>query len=182
MSNLHQKLIKTKNFHKNVFLRHKRSTHGHYSKQSNRRLLLFASVGPNHSGALVRRIDVGRLWGLRLKTAGSLYRQHQKNPKDTTIPNWSQLSEGVQRSIQWNERLEDRWLTDDATATLTRLFAGLGLAVVGSCVLGIAMGCSQSVEAFLAPPLSFLAKVPGNRRHCRVHGPGGLGDENVLSP
>ena len=88
------------------------------------------------------------------------YRQHQKNPKDTTIPNWSQLSEGVQRSIQWNERLEDRWLTDDATATLTRLFAGLGLAVVGSCVLGIAMGCSQSVEAFLAPPLSFLAKVP----------------------
>ncbi|HCQ83862.1 MAG TPA: hypothetical protein DIV36_04560, partial [Verrucomicrobiales bacterium] len=75
------------------------------------------------------------------------YRQHQKNPKDTTIPNWSQLSEGVQRSIQWNERLEDRWLTDDATATLTRLFAGLGLAVVGSCVLGIAMGCSQSAEA-----------------------------------
>ncbi len=88
------------------------------------------------------------------------YRQHQKNPKDTTIPNWSQLSEGVQRSIQWNERLEDRWLTDDATATLTRLFTGLGLAVVGSCVIGIAMGCSQSVEAFLAPPLSFLAKVP----------------------
>ena len=31
----------------------------------------------DHSGALVRRIDVGRQL--------ALYRQHQKNPKDTTI-------------------------------------------------------------------------------------------------
>ncbi len=88
------------------------------------------------------------------------YRQHQKNPRDTTIPNWSQLTEGLERSVQWNERLEDRWLTDDAWATLTRLTAGLGLAVLGSCVLGLAMGCLQWIEALLHPPLSFLAKVP----------------------
>lgn len=88
------------------------------------------------------------------------HRQHQENPNDTTIPNWSQLAEGVERSIKWNERLEDRWLTDDAKATAIRLFSGLGIAVLGSCLLGIGMGCLAPLEAFFHPPLSFLAKVP----------------------
>ena len=88
------------------------------------------------------------------------HRQHIQNPNDTTIPNWSQLAEGVERCITWNERMEDRWLTDDAKATAIRLFSGLGIAVLGSCLLGIGMGCLAPIEAFFHPPLSFLAKVP----------------------
>ena len=57
------------------------------------------------------------------------------------------IGEGVERTITWNERLEDRWLTDDAKATAIRLFSGLGIAVLGSCLLGIGMAvCWYSVN------------------------------------
>jgi NitT/TauT family transport system permease protein len=88
------------------------------------------------------------------------HRQHLQNPKDTTIPSWQQLAKGVERTITWNDRMEDRWLTDDAIATGIRLFSGLGMAVLGSCILGIGMGCFAPMEAFFHPPLSFMAKVP----------------------
>jgi len=88
------------------------------------------------------------------------HRQHVKNPEDTTIPSWSQIREGIVQATEVNPRSDDRWLLVDAKATALRLFLGLFFGVVGSLVLGLLMGCFAPVEAFLYPPLAFLAKVP----------------------
>lgn len=88
------------------------------------------------------------------------HRQHQANPDDKTIPSWSQLSEGVQKAIEPNRRSGERWVIEDAKATASRLFWGLFWGVTGSLVLGMLMGCFAYVEAFLYPPLAFLAKIP----------------------
>ena len=53
------------------------------------------------------------------------HRQHQANAKDTTIPSWGQLKEGVAKAIEPNHRSGERWLLVDAKATGDRL--GLGL-------------------------------------------------------
>lgn len=86
--------------------------------------------------------------------------QHVKNPEDTTIPTWSQLAEGVQKIVEVNPRSNERWIVVDTHATLTRLFLGLFFGILGSMVIGICMGCFPKIEAFLAPPLTLLAKVP----------------------
>ena len=87
-------------------------------------------------------------------------RQHRKNPDDTTIPTWSQLREGVKTAFEPNARSGQRWVADDSRATLSRLFMGLGFGVLGAVFVGVLMGCLPRCEAFLAPPLAFLAKVP----------------------
>jgi NitT/TauT family transport system permease protein len=87
-------------------------------------------------------------------------RQHLTNPDDTTIPTWSQLKKGVVTAFEMNPRSQERWVVVDAKATATRLFLGLFFGIVGAIVLGLAMGCVRSVEAFFTPPLSLLAKVP----------------------
>lgn len=86
-------------------------------------------------------------------------RQHRQNPDDTTIPTWSQLKEGVHDSVMERRRGE-RWVVEDAKATLKRLFMGLGLGIVSSIILGLLMGCFPRFEAFLLPPLALLAKIP----------------------
>ncbi len=88
------------------------------------------------------------------------HRQYRSNPSDTTIPRWSQLQKGFASTIEVNRRSGDRWLVVDAVATGQRLFLGLAGGVVGSLLLGLAMGCFSPVEAFFYPPLSLLAKVP----------------------
>ena len=88
------------------------------------------------------------------------HHQHQKNPRDTTIPTWSQLAEGVKTATEVNRRSEERWIVVDAKATATRYFLGLGLGMIGSLVIGLMMGCFTPAEAFFYPPLSLLAKVP----------------------
>lgn len=86
--------------------------------------------------------------------------QHAKNPSDTTIPSWSQLADGVQKIVEVNPRSEERWIVVDSYATLTRLFLGLLFGIAGSVILGLAMGCFPTCEAFFAPPLTLLAKIP----------------------
>lgn len=88
------------------------------------------------------------------------HRQHLRNPDDTTIPSWGQLREGVATAVQPNPRSGERWLLVDLRATMTRLFTGLFFGIAGAVVCGLLMGCSRRVEAFLAPPLSILAKIP----------------------
>jgi NitT/TauT family transport system permease protein len=87
------------------------------------------------------------------------HRQHVINPEDRTIPNWSQLKQGVVSIWQVDKRGE-RWLIEDAKASGLRFFLGLGLGAAGSVLLGMLMGCFTPVEAFCYPPLSLLAKVP----------------------
>ena len=88
------------------------------------------------------------------------YRQHARNPDDTTIPTWGQLAHGVKSAIEVNPRSNDRWLVADAKASGYRLFIGLALGTVGAVALGMWMGCFSSAEAFFSPPLALLAKVP----------------------
>jgi len=88
------------------------------------------------------------------------HRQHQKNPNDKTIPNWTQLKEGIGKATEVNRRADERWVVVDAIATAKRLFLGLLFGVVGALVLGMLMGCFAVFEAFLYPPLALLAKIP----------------------
>lgn len=87
------------------------------------------------------------------------HRQHQVNPEDTTIPNWSQLAEGVVKFTQ-PDRKGQRWLVEDSLATAKRLAAGISLGIFFGFMIGMSMGCITSLEAFLQPPISLLAKVP----------------------
>jgi NitT/TauT family transport system permease protein len=119
-------------------------------------MMLRQPIGPTR-GIVLRLLSVLVLLGLY--TALS-YHQHQKNPNDTTIPSWSQLAEGVKKIVELNPRHHERWIVVDSEATLTRLFLGLGFGVFGAFILGLAMGCSGSLESFFLPPLSLLAKVP----------------------
>lgn len=115
------------------------------------------------------RQPISRRWTVVLGVVGVLllagaytwlsYRQHQINPDDRTIPNWAQLGEGMKRAFLPGDD-GDLWILDDSLATFYRLFAGLALAVLGSVVLGLAMGCYRPIEALLNPTISFLAKIP----------------------
>jgi len=118
---------------------------------------------------MIRR-PIGRPWVLVVGIASVIallgaysclaHRQHQINPDDKTIPNWSQLKEGAVKIVGVNRRSGDRWLVSDAKATATRLFLGLGLGIAGAIVIGLLMGCFAPIEAFFYPPLALLAKLP----------------------
>lgn len=104
------------------------------------------------------------------------YRQHVRNPDDTTLPNLRQLVEGF-RVVTTPETNElsiafgmnaggekdfwDSWLPRDAWATFRRLGLGLLWGCSISVVVGTLMGSYEWLAALLLPPLSFLAKVPG---------------------
>ena len=87
------------------------------------------------------------------------HRQHQVNPKDTTIPSWGQLADGVKKFTRL-DRKKERWIVEDSLATGRRFIYGIGLGVACGFVLGMLMGCFATVEAFLQPPIALLAKVP----------------------
>ena len=87
------------------------------------------------------------------------YRQHSINPTDTTIPSLTQMWAGLQKTCT-PDAVGHMWLLDDSKATLMRCFFGLTVGVILSVIIGTAMGCFQSVEAFCLPTLSFFAKVP----------------------
>ncbi len=98
---------------------------------------------------------------LILLYAWMVHRAKSVNPDDTTIPSWSQLTDGVSRSIVLQKRVDERWLVVDALATGYRLFVGMLFGVVGAIILGMLMGCFPVFEAILSPPLTLFAKIPG---------------------
>lgn len=107
------------------------------------------------------------------------YRQHAKNPLDTTIPNLSQLLDGFRQMCEPREnplkaafgtgdegtstldKVRSTWLYNDTLATYGRLFKGLGWGCLISVLLGVFMGCYEWLASLLLPVLSFLSKVPG---------------------
>jgi NitT/TauT family transport system permease protein len=107
------------------------------------------------------------------------YRQHLRNPDDTTLPNFGQMVEGIklattpeenpltaafglkEESQDWWSRLNRTWLAQDTWATYKRLFLGLMWGCSISIVLGTLLGCYPWLAAKCIPVLSFLAKVPG---------------------
>ena len=102
------------------------------------------------------------------------YRQHLINPRDTTIPNATQLWDGVtmlftpkdlafggNNSNGVVDKISKTMFFRDGWATYSRLFIGLGWGCLFSVILGVLMGCFESLAARLVPVLSFLAKIPG---------------------
>lgn len=90
-------------------------------------------------------------------------RQSRINPKQKVIPGWTAFSEGAARltkSQGTDENPKPSMLLTDLRATYWRLLLGLGLGVVLSVGVGIAMGAYRWIEAPLAPIISFLAKIP----------------------
>ncbi len=118
---------------------------------------------------MIRR-PIGKHWKVLIGTLSIVallgsyallsHRQHVKNPQDKTIPNLSQLKEGIKKATEVNRRSEERWLVVDSKATISRLFMGLFLGIVGAFILGMLMGCFAVCEAFFYPPLALLAKLP----------------------
>ncbi len=102
------------------------------------------------------------------------YRQHKFNPKDTTVPSFSQLAHGFVEIVKprpnllrseaeemsFIEGLKTSWLYRDAIATFSRLFEGLILGSMLSILVGLAMGCITPIGAMFKPTFSGLAKVP----------------------
>lgn len=86
-------------------------------------------------------------------------RQKAQNPHDTTVPNVTQLREGIVKAITPQPRSGDVWLTNDARATLTRFAIGISLSVVVSLILGTLMGCWAPAEAFFEPLLLIASKL-----------------------
>ncbi len=95
------------------------------------------------------------------------YRQHQINPRDTTIPNFTQLCDGVKKIFEKQPSLNPEekwhgnvWFWQDLAATSWRFFMGILLGCLSAVVLGVMMGCFAPVGAFFYPGVSFLAKIP----------------------
>ncbi len=90
------------------------------------------------------------------------HRQHLINPKNTTMPGWSQLQEGwgMMSGKADGAGFTGSWLFEDAKATYGRLALGVLIGVVLSLFIGMAMGCFPAVEAFFSPPLSFFSRIP----------------------
>lgn len=85
------------------------------------------------------------------------HRAHVENPRNKTLPNWSQFVEGWQRMAEGKGGL-DFWA--DVRASSSRLALGVGAGVLMAFATGVAMGCFPAAEALLLPPLSFFAKIP----------------------
>lgn len=86
--------------------------------------------------------------------------QHHKNADDTTIPNWTQLRHGVVTICSKSPRSGERWLVEDAKATLWRLLLGMGSGTLGALIIGILMGCFAIPRSFLLPPITLVAAIP----------------------
>jgi len=88
------------------------------------------------------------------------HKQHIKNPKDKTIPSWSQLKDGVLKICKKNKRSGERWIIQDSIESAKRLSLGLLWGISGAIIIGIAIGCFPIMEASLSSILAILAKLP----------------------
>jgi|688.fasta_scaffold22070_6 NitT/TauT family transport system permease protein len=90
-------------------------------------------------------------------------RQTRINPKQTTIPSFAKLSEGLQKIFQpqgTEENPKPPMFWNDMRATLWRLMVGLGIGVSASIAIGVLMGAYRWIEAPLSPIVMFLSKIP----------------------
>ncbi len=90
-------------------------------------------------------------------------RQTVINPKQTTIPSFEKLGEGLKRIFQIQgtpENPKPAMVWSDMRATLWRLIVGLGVGVLASIFVGVLMGAYRWIEAPLSPVVMFLSKIP----------------------
>lgn len=87
--------------------------------------------------------------------------QHHINPSDKTVPSFLQLYHGFVQVITPNPNDHGHiWLWDDAYATFSRHFMGLGIGIIFSILIGICMGSFPMVEYLCLPSLAFMTRVP----------------------
>ena len=84
---------------------------------------------------------------------------HAENPRNTTVPNFTQFRDGWRRMVE-PDRSDTRWLPTDLAATYERFAVGMAVGVALSFLLGVAMGAVSEVGAFLAPTVLFFGSVP----------------------
>ena len=90
-------------------------------------------------------------------------RQTRINPKQTTIPSFQKLGEGVKRVFAKQGMAENpkpAMFWQDMRATSWRLFVGLSVGVLASIFVGVLMGAYRWIEAPLSPVVMFLSKIP----------------------
>ncbi len=90
-------------------------------------------------------------------------RMTAKNPQQTIVPNVAGFQAGFERILKpggSESSPRPAMIWSDLAATYWRLLLGLGLGVVLSIVLGIAMGAYHWIEAPLSPIVAFLSKIP----------------------
>lgn len=102
--------------------------------------------------------------------------QHEKNPKDTTIPTLlpatytdpitneqvkvnNQMWEGWLR-VTTSQHDELPWLYQDLWASVSRHVGGLFIGSLAAVIVGIAMSVSRYAESFFWLPVFLLSKVP----------------------
>ena len=93
--------------------------------------------------------------------AGLSHRQHAINPKDRTVPTFTQIwKHGVIKAFSIDDLTEERWVQSDSIATFKNLFSGMFFGIAIGGVIGLLMGCFKPFEAFFLPPVTLLAKIP----------------------
>ena len=85
------------------------------------------------------------------------HRAHVENPRNKTLPSYSQFREGWSRIATGEGGID---FVADVRASASRLAVGVGSGVLLAFVVGLAMGCLPVVEAMLMPPIAFFAKIP----------------------
>lgn len=85
--------------------------------------------------------------------------QHLINPKDTTLPTFEQIYQGLIKSVT-PDSSGKIWLYEDAKATMLRHSIGLSLGVLISLIIGLGAGCFSVIESFVMPILALFAKIP----------------------
>ena len=90
-------------------------------------------------------------------------RGYERNPDQKTIPGWTHSDRSIVKGFQKITAADDdepSWLEQDAGISIKRFALGMLLGSSLAFIVGIAMGCYTPVEAFLRPPISFLASIP----------------------
>ena len=89
------------------------------------------------------------------------HRQHKINPKDRTVPTFTQIWRyGVIKAFSVDDLTEERWVQSDSIATFKNLFMGMFFGIFIGGAIGMLMGCFKPLEAFFLPPVTLLAKIP----------------------
>lgn len=84
-----------------------------------------------------------------------------ENPNDKLLPSLSSFGDAIQQlAVEPSRRTGDILLWADTTASLQRLFLGVGLSALLGLVFGVATGIVPYVRASLSPLIAVLSMIP----------------------
>jgi NitT/TauT family transport system permease protein len=87
--------------------------------------------------------------------------RHTENPSDKILPTISKIVDGInQIAFTENRRTSQYILWSDTYSSLTRLLAGMVLAIITALFIGLNMGAFPGIRALGRPLLIFVSMVP----------------------